>query len=406
MIDRLGAACLGPYGNTWVDTPCFNALASQATLLENLLVDSPDLQQVYRGYLSGRHVLQGATAAASIVPEISGAGVATSLITDDPQLTQSPVAEAWAETLLVESDPPARCADAIEETALAKLFAQGVGALQQQASPFLLWIHARGMGAPWDAPLALRQSLAAEDDPDPLETVEAPALQLAEDYDPDELLGIVQAYAAQVMLLDACLGALLDAIEQHSQHRRMLTIVTSPRGFPLGEHRIVGPHSDALFGELLHAPCFLWRGDGVGALARRSRLAHPPDVAATLADWFGVQPPAAPELSQSWLPWTDAAPALPRRDRLLSAAGDERALRTPAWFLRRFPWNESLPPGEIPRELYRKPDDRWEVNDVATRCPHIADQLVSELEETEQAIRSGDFSQLSALPEELIEGIE
>ena len=35
VIDRLGAGYLGPFGNTWIDTPCFNQLASQSLLVRS-----------------------------------------------------------------------------------------------------------------------------------------------------------------------------------------------------------------------------------------------------------------------------------------------------------------------------------------------------------------------------------
>ena len=54
------------------------------------------------------------------------------------------------------------------------------------------------------------------------------------------------------------------------------------------------------------------------------------------------------------------------RDRLLLSSPDaETAIRTPAWYLR-----QSDPP-----ELFAKPDDRWEVNDVANRCHDVVDRL-------------------------------
>ena len=40
--------------------------------------------------------------------------------------------------------------------------------------------------------------------------------RLAEPVDPDEVLGLVQAYAAQVQIVDECLGMLLDAIDRRA----------------------------------------------------------------------------------------------------------------------------------------------------------------------------------------------
>jgi arylsulfatase A-like enzyme len=266
--------------------------------------------------------------------------------------------------------------------------------------------------------LALRQSLAAEEDPDPLESIDVPSRRLAENFDPDELLGITQACAAQVMVLDACVCVFMNTIVQHPRFREILTVVTSPRGFPLGEHRIVGDYDTALYGELLHIPCFLWRGDGQGALLRQHALTQSPDIAATLLDWFGVPSPSMSNLGRSLLPLTDGNQLCEQamepwpRDRVISVVGatgstpQERAIRTPAWFLRQPQDDEVKRPGEETIELYRKPEDRWEVNELSRRCGHIVEQLTGVMDADEQALRNGQPVAAEPLAEELVEGID
>ncbi|MEO2022879.1 MAG: hypothetical protein ABGX05_13745, partial [Pirellulaceae bacterium] len=58
VVDRLGSGFLGPYGNTWVDTPAINRFASQSILWEHFLSDSPLLSSIYQSYWSGKHALQ------------------------------------------------------------------------------------------------------------------------------------------------------------------------------------------------------------------------------------------------------------------------------------------------------------------------------------------------------------
>ncbi|MEN6497302.1 MAG: hypothetical protein ABFD16_23645, partial [Thermoguttaceae bacterium] len=72
------------------------------------------------------------------------------------------------------------------------------------------------------------------------------------------------------------------------------------------------------------------------------------------------------------------------------------AIRVPAWYLR-----DAEPP-----ELFVKPDDRWEVNDVADRCANLVEPLQEVLAEYEQAIRTGSSEQLSPLDEIFIAGPE
>ena len=44
VVDRLGAGHLGPYGNTWVETPALNRLAAESVLFELAITDSPQLE--------------------------------------------------------------------------------------------------------------------------------------------------------------------------------------------------------------------------------------------------------------------------------------------------------------------------------------------------------------------------
>ena len=86
-----------------------------------------------------------------------------------------------------------------------------------------------GLAAPWDAPLEFRNRYAEEEDPEPPKFVQVPDYRLADDYDPDELLGITHAYAGQVSLWDLCLGAFLDHLaESGLVARTQLTLLSAP----------------------------------------------------------------------------------------------------------------------------------------------------------------------------------
>ena len=67
VFDRLHAGYVGAYGNSWIDTPWLDRLASQSLLLDCALVDSPDLERLYRSYWQGWHALCPAAARAAAV---------------------------------------------------------------------------------------------------------------------------------------------------------------------------------------------------------------------------------------------------------------------------------------------------------------------------------------------------
>jgi len=251
-------------------------------------------------------------------------------------------------------------------------------------------VHSRGMAGPWDAPTAMRQQFADEDDPEPPDFVEPPDRVLPADFDPDELLGIVHAYAGQVALIDLCLGMLLDAIEESPQLRDALLVVTSPRGYPLGEHRRIG--GDDLYGELLHLPLFV-RVPGCQESIRCQQLTQPSDLYATLAQWLELPADNEPASARSLLPVL-LGETRPTQSLALAKSSNQRAIRSPAWFLR-----ESIVEGQTRRELFAKPDDRWEVNEVASRCGDVAEQLAAAADQFEQAAATGTLASLAPLAE-------
>ena len=49
-LDRLSPSFLGPYGNTWLETPAFNQLADESLLAQQMLADSPDLELLFQSF--------------------------------------------------------------------------------------------------------------------------------------------------------------------------------------------------------------------------------------------------------------------------------------------------------------------------------------------------------------------
>lgn len=380
IVDRLGAGYLGPYGNTWLETPGFNQLASQSLLCEQMLANSPALQATYQSYWR----TGSAQAAAPSLPQLArAAGGRTVFVTDDEDVAQFAGAADFDELHLVRPEAVAskRPAAEVEETAFIRLLeaaTEQLEAWKQATQPQLLWIHARAMNGPWDAPLELRQQFADEDDPQPLADVAPPQEMLTKNHDPDYLLSVAHAYAGQVSVVDIGLQALLTAVEELPQRDSPLLAVTSPRGYPLGEHLRVGECDGALYGELLHVPAFIRFPQGEGALARTQELTQPAELFATIADGAGWTTEEA--ICKSSLLRIVRGETAMRRDIVFAAAektqtatASQRLVRTAAWQLRIV--NEESHGDRY--ELYAKPDDRWEFNDVASRAEDVVQQLAA-----------------------------
>jgi arylsulfatase A-like enzyme len=388
VVDRLRASALGAYGATWGETPRLDRLAVESLVCDFALVDQPTIAGFYRAAWRGGHALQGERPSGvgsqpALPTVLAGGGVRCVLVTDEPDLVGLEMAGLemaadWDDRVLsydvdspwAEMETPSAPAKSIAETEMARWFATTIDQLErlaEEGSPFCLWAHGRGMGGPWDGPVELRNGLVDPDDPPPPQGVEPPRRWLQADHDPDEVFGAACCYFGQVALLDTCVGLLLDQLAATGLDDSTLVVLVGARGFPLGEHRRLGLVDDALLGETLHVPLLLRYPGGASLLKRSPALVHPADLYATLCDWFGQTSRVDPVWSTNLatlLPGDDAPP----RDRICMELAGERAIRIPGWFLR-------TPSGEPP-QLFVKPDDRFEANDVANRCEEVVDALV------------------------------
>lgn len=396
VVDRLSAGYLGPYGNTWIETPCWNSLAARAALFEWCLADAVDLPTIYRSYWFGHHALSRGPLGSSLPEAVARAGIHSALITDEPSLLELPGATAFVDRIAVKPATVDGPAVEIYQTRIAQLLATAAEHLQRMPEPFLAWVHARGMSGPWDAPIELRNQFADEDDPEPPTLIEPPQKRLDEGHDPDELLGYQQAYAGQIALLDLCLEAFFEAARALPGWDRTLLVATSPRGYPLGEHGVVGGSETNVYEEQTHVPCVARLPLDRHAGVRCRELVQPPDLCGGLWRMWGLAADGAPRWGQDLLAMLESeSPTW--RDRAASVSAAARALRSPAWLL--------VCRDGAPRELFAKPDDRYEVNEVASRCAEAADQLELAWNEFHHAAQSAPPPQLSPLSDLLRDGL-
>jgi hypothetical protein len=275
------------------------------------------------------------------------------------------VIERWGdrfdESVAVESAVPERLADEIADTRLARFFAEATAICSELEAPFLVCLHTRALMAAWDAPFELRDQYTDEEDPAPPDFVAVPNRELPADFDPDELLGMIHAYAGQVSLLDACLGLWLEAWDAGPAAARTLVSLLGLRGIALGEHGRIGPDEKQLAGEIVQVPWIVRFPADQQALARSSALVSQSDWSPLLGDWLAGKTPEeiVTGLSESGRSTLQA---------VYFQSADERAIRTPAWHLRMQASGERM-------QLFAKCSDRWEANEVSDRCGDIAESL-------------------------------
>ena len=416
VIDRLGASHLGPYGNTLFPTPGFNRLGSTSWLCERAIADAPDLAAAYRAWLTGRHALCPA-GEIDLCGRLAERSIGSSLLTDDPEVSEMVAGYGFGEMSELPTFEPTAAAEEIAETQIATFFGALLDAVAELPDSHLLWAHARGLAGPWDAPHDMRQLLMAEDDPEPYAGLESPRGMVAtsDEAEHAERWPLVCAHAAHLLVIDACLEALLDTLETAAD-RETLLVVTAPRGFPLGEHGAVGETGRALYEELLHVPLLVRHPAGQGAAARGTLLAQPADLAATLWAWFAEEPlPDSAGLGAiDLLPHVTGEQQLPPARHRAVAVGEDRSsavLHTPHWCWQgelgekqdAEPLDDDSLDDDPAGQLYVKPDDRWEVNEIADRCPEIATAMQAELRQFAELAAAGRLKELPPLAEELRE---
>jgi hypothetical protein len=400
-VDGLRASALGAYGNTSFPTPTLDRLGAESFLLDSCFAGSTGLPSIYRSLWRSEHPLRPSGNDAdrpALARLLSQSGYASTLITDEPELQSQSGAAEFDRCVEVAGSPSAR-ADDVSETSLARLFAAACDAIDETAAaasdrPQLVWIHSRGMYGPWDAPLELQASLLDEGDPPPYEPIDPPDFSVADTDDPDTAFVCGCAYAAQVMVLDACVEALLTAAHEAWPEGRWLLTLLGIRGYPLGEHKQLGGVDERLFVEQLHVPFLLRMSDGAGRLARSGELTTHADLLPTLLariegggqveKFDGMD--LGPLVSDPRAPWRDAM--------LSVSAGGARAMRTADWCLRsrsaaERPTNAGSDDATPEFELYVRPDDRWEINDIAALCHEVVESLAGVVHERAQHIEEG-----------------
>lgn len=348
-IDGLGARYLGAYGNDWRQTPNLDRWASQGLLLENALTLCPV------------HWLDCLTrwerpATAAGIPRDHNQPQRV-LVTDDPDIAKR-AESRFDEVQWVDLPAADSQIGDWTETQAATFFAQAAEVLAEMTAGQVVWIHSAGFQNDWDAPQDWRWDLVGEEDPEPDENLHPPSSDVEinpADLDPDARCRWLQSYGAQLRVIDQCLGMLFEIIEAHWQSGMpLLAIVLGTRGYPLGEHGVVGQKILTAFDESIHVPLLIRDPRIDTTCQRRQSLVDIHDCPEWLNAW----------MSPAGFNWLDRWPIMPVADEqtLRGQIGDWRLIRTSHW-----KWMSN----NNRQYLFAKPDDRWEQNDVSSRCPEV-----------------------------------
>jgi arylsulfatase A-like enzyme len=385
---QLGA--LGCYGNPWIDTPALDGLAAEGIVFDQHFADRADPAGARRAWRSGRYHLPipGTVSDAAPEPDLLAAlraqGIHTCLIVDDSRPAPAEFAAGWDEVEHVT---------ATEQTTPLEATLEAAGAALERLEKrdnWLVWIDLATPLPPWDvpeefqAPYFTEEPAEEEEEEADEEEVEErePLTPLTEitpgPIDPDDdllYLSLQTSYAAAVTYLDAGVGQLLEALGGLEGGDELLILFTTDVGQNLGEHGIVGPVRAWPHDEVIHLPLIVRLPGGAEAGRRVAALTQTVDLPATLAEWFQTPLPGTHGLSLLPLVRGETEAIHPYAcSGLQVGEAIEYALRTGEWaFL--LPVQAGV--GEETRapQLYVKPDDRWEINNVLQHHLELAEQL-------------------------------
>lgn len=379
------ATDLGPYGNPWVATPALDRLAAQSVVFDAHFADRADSAGARRAWRTGRYDLPAPDAAVPLSESsddflalLRDKSVSSLLVLDDsrPDVAGFELDEAFP----TGWDEVRRLGAGGKTPVLERAVAQTKKALRQlgSAGSWLLWIDLATTLPPWQVPDDFLQHYFAEEPTEeteeseqeeeteeeetfePPEPILEPACGPIDTSDDQLFLSLQQSHAAAVSYLDAGVGELLDMIEARDDGDEIVVIFLSDCGLPLGEHGVVGTGDSRAHQERVHVP-LLVRAPGL--MPRRvSALTQAVDVAVTLTALFDATLPTAHGHDLGPLLRGEAEAV--REYACCAVAAQEEigwCLRTPTLALH-VPARPG--PGEHQRQLFIKPDDAWEVNNV------------------------------------------
>ena len=429
LVDRLHIGFWGAYGNAEIETPTLDQLAVESFLADRFYVDTPDPVRQCRSWWQGVHTLVE-NPPPTIMAQLNAAGYRTVLVMDDPDVAYSPDAGDFSDVQLLPTPENTEPCEEIEETHLCGMLATLAAtaeSLARSGAPYLLWCHLRGFDEIWDFPLFLREKYRGEDDPEPYAGVTPPYFQcrmqnaecrmqgddssssLSPEQVDDCRQAVVSAYAGGVTMFDELLEMVLEPLRAGELGDETLFLLAGTRGILFGEHGMIGiPPTDPiqiepLASSLVQTPLAIRFPDGFGATVRSDALLQPHDITRLLYQWLELPLPDTLQSTAAVLPnMLDLIREEPQnlRDHMVIVASHNEqtasCLVTPSWFLLEL--DPSATSGDDRFALYVKPDDRWDVNNVADRCSEIVEQLVEVRSDLTRRLVANDATPSEPLP--------
>jgi arylsulfatase A-like enzyme len=317
-------------------------------------------------------------------------------------------------------------ADREENTGVARTVTAAIDWLERRGNepdPFLLWLDIFSPHGPWDIPQPYRDQYVTvepdefeageegdlvedEEDEDDEEIdiedvaalIDVPAGAVGDVLSEAELFRLRRTYAGSVTLVDTWLGKLFDSLRQMGRMDDTLVVFTSDQGEPLGEHGFVRRFRPWLYEELIHTPLIVRLPKGQRGGIRHQALVQTVDLLPTIVSALGLPPldyGEMPPHGHDLLPLIRGEQTKVRDYACMGMDVAEFAIRTHLWHLIVPVENDPEEPRSA--ELFVKPEDRWDQNNVIDQHPEVAEHLELALRRFVAALESGGLEELPSL---------
>ncbi|MFC1714425.1 sulfatase [Candidatus Poribacteria bacterium] len=327
----------GCYGNTWVQTPNIDALASESAIMENFFSASFPTGPMRKDVHTGRFTFtytnwQGPRVEGEeVLSEIlSAEGYRTAFIGDTGNSEQikaefdykeiipgraSKIDEIPEEVELPADPRKLRVPmnriqnivrnalgwDGEEDRRVARTMRAAHKWLEEQhgsETPFFLFVDTFDPHEPWDQPNYYTELYDPDYQGDELME---PAYEPAAYTNQSEIQHMCCMYAGKLTMVDRWIGYLLDGVEKMGLAGDTAIIFTSDHGFYHGEHNLIGKvllDRDGaicgrwpLYSTIAHPPLLI-RVPGVTDGQRHDSFCQPPDIKPTILDLLNAPVPS------------------------------------------------------------------------------------------------------------------
>lgn len=392
LLDSLRRDHLGAYGNEWINTPNFDALADQSTVFDNAYIGSHPCMPARRDMWTGRFEFPW-RGWGPLEPDdvdfasiMKASGKTAMLITDHYHLWERGSGNYhfnftgfefirgqesdWWKTEPLDSldydadlDKMAKHARPMalqnyarntasrtteEDYFFPRVVNQASDWLERNHSheDFLLFIDSFDPHEPWDPP----EHYWKQYNPGYSgQQVIWPKYGSAAYLSPEELEQVRALYAGEVTMVDKWLGVLLDRIETLGLLENTVVVITTDHGVLLGEHGMIGKpwasmgDADAnIYQELAHIPMMIRHPNGIPQ--RREELVQLVDLFPTILEGVNVDVPGETHGYSLHGLVTGAAVAWPRKYAWWGRFGEAICITDGLWLLMKWPGGSSNAP--------------------------------------------------------------